>query len=286
MGLESFLPGSWAIWINAREPLARIESGIIRFYASGKIHKKESDLLQDSPPLKSDIDIEVLLSNKLGFERNGISRRIAGLSASNNCQISDLTNLERLELASCDISDDQLFECANRNLSKIDLVVIAEHMQASILCMEKLYDMPPLINLFSDLRHNSGSLSRANNAEIELVKSSRHIIHKHAGVDIRIWGHLKNMFNKQLNRTCISRKNVLIREIIHKEPLLHPSILTRFEDDLDLCAVIANKLARRALLVPEVSQELVSTVCSWARLDEEYAERIRHLCLEEIKRSV
>ena len=32
-GLERFLPGSWDIWMNYRDPLSRLNSGILRFYS-------------------------------------------------------------------------------------------------------------------------------------------------------------------------------------------------------------------------------------------------------------
>ena len=33
-GIQAFIPGEWDVWLNARKPIKRLSSGIIRFHAN------------------------------------------------------------------------------------------------------------------------------------------------------------------------------------------------------------------------------------------------------------
>ena len=64
LGLESFLPGSFDIWMNYRHPLQRLNSGILRFYNRQFVSEPgRSDLMDVSQSLAStDLDFLILLT--------------------------------------------------------------------------------------------------------------------------------------------------------------------------------------------------------------------------------
>ena len=90
LGLESFLPGSFDIWMNYRDPLSRLNSGILRFYnkqfSKGADTSHLIDVSQSLATTNLDLPafVDQLLSSTLKRETTGISRRLAALSTCNS----------------------------------------------------------------------------------------------------------------------------------------------------------------------------------------------------------
>ena len=51
LGLESFLPGPFDIWMNYRDPIQRLNSGLIRFYKQNKAAQTSKKILCDTTVL-------------------------------------------------------------------------------------------------------------------------------------------------------------------------------------------------------------------------------------------
>ena len=163
LGLERFFSGRWDIWFNYRDPIARLNSGILRFYAN--MRKKSASShghlidLEESP--KVDFDdphtIDTLLSTSLLRESNGISRRLAAFAITPSFYLSSTDNIELSPIISqYRYSEIELYEAACQNISALDFIFNSDYLHQSILALEKTYSLPgPLINPFSDLRHNS-----------------------------------------------------------------------------------------------------------------------------------
>ena len=137
--------------------------------------------------------------------------------------------------------------------------------------------MRPLINPFSDLRHNSLSLGKATEMQRQLVNHSTDIIRKYSQVDIKLWPILLRIFQDQIRSHTLSRIDIRIREIIHGKPLIP---IEWFLRPIDLDTLIkgwSGRLVERALEVPEIGPRLIDTVCSWPLLEDEAAERIHHI---------
>ena len=279
MGMTALLPGSWDVWMNARDPIERMRSGILRFHASGSIPIRPDDLMSRTSGLQSREDIEHLLCGPLRRESNGIARRLAGLTMANKINdISNQTNLERVSfLEDSIISEEDLFNQAASNLSNVRMLILSDYIFPSILLLEKMYGMRPLINPFSDLRHNSLSLGKATAMQRQLVNHSTDIIQKYSQVDMKLWPILLRIFQDQIRSHTLSRIDIRIREIIHGKPLIP---IEWFLQPIDLDTLIkgwSGRLVERALEVPEIGPRLIDTVCSWPLLEDEAAERIHHI---------
>ena len=88
--------------MNYRDPLERLNSGILRFYNKQyKTRSGSSHLIDVSHSLEStDLDfstfVDHLLSSTLIRESNGISRRLAALALSNSIEINQILMLKLL----------------------------------------------------------------------------------------------------------------------------------------------------------------------------------------------
>ena len=139
LGLESFLAGSFDIWMNYRDPLQRLNSGILRFYNKQFAKRPDDSHLIDvtqsleSTKLDRSVFVDRLLSSTMIRESNGIARRLASLSLSNNIEINQNTNVETVNFLLSSYSEKDLFECALSSLSGIKLLINSSYIQASLI---------------------------------------------------------------------------------------------------------------------------------------------------------
>ena len=76
------------------------------------------------------------------------SRRLAALALS-IIEINQSTNVETVDFLLSGYSDKDLFECALSRLSDIKVLINSSYIQASLICIERIYGLSsPLINPF------------------------------------------------------------------------------------------------------------------------------------------
>jgi hypothetical protein len=261
--------------MNAREPVDRLKSGILRFYASGQAVIREQDLMERTGHMTTAVDLQAILEGQLKRESNGLCRRLAGFS---NCQTLRIdhaqTCLERLSLLEEDIPITELASSAIQNLASLDHLFLAEHLHLSILCLEKKYGLAPLINPFSDLRHNPVHLGKPSQTHMDLLEKNSDMLERYVSGDLVLWPRLKRFFKRQVDRCNVRDSAIRVRELIHREPLIDPSWMKPTVSRTKLTKAWARRIAERAILEPELAEELIDTVCSWHRLEEETASRI------------
>ena len=227
-GLERFLPGPWDIWMNYRDPLTRLNSGILRFY-SKKFKSKPSSHghlidLEGNPEINLDDphSVDLLLETTLLRESNGISRRLAAITTSDYFHISNDDNLEVVDIiASRRYSAKDLYDNAVSNLDAIDILINSDYFHHSILALERFYSLKsPIINPFSNLSHNSVELVGVKKTDKRLYQSSNDILLKHTAVDRKLLPLLNAKFAHQINNSSISEEDVSLRQLIHHKPIL------------------------------------------------------------------
>ena len=140
-GLQDFLPGAWDIWMNFRDPLVRLNSGILRFYSrqlaaaspNPSNHLINHKLISGQINLDSPSSINALLSTTLLRESNGIARRLSAFSVCESFSLSCNDNVETIPLI-CDqkYSDRELFDASLSNLDMVDHLFNSSHIFASV----------------------------------------------------------------------------------------------------------------------------------------------------------
>ena len=131
-GLHSFIPGSWHIWTNYRDPIQRLNSGILRFYSKKlKISSKRKGHLVDREQFLNNLSftnpssVDLLLETVLLRESNGITRRLAALSTKGCFSFNLADNIETVDLISTSRYDDvELFRNALLNLIQSQFYLI------------------------------------------------------------------------------------------------------------------------------------------------------------------
>lgn len=281
-GLEGLLGGRWDLWMNARNPVDRVSSGILRFHSKAmRAANGEEDLMQGSrQALKSKEDVENLLRGPLKREVNGLSRRLAGLSIAHDIDINNQSNLEKVKFLEADYNNEELLSKAMGQLEQLKLLILPGSFQESVLCMEAAYNLDPIINPFSDLRHNNISLGKSTVEQKNLMKKLRPGLKRLMSVDMKLWEHLEKLFQKQKDLYGVKSEEVRVRELIHREALIQPAWLNEpgMTDEL-LLKGLAGRVAQRAVEAGELGPLLVSTVCRWPRLDREAAKEIKTLAM-------
>ena len=101
----------------------------MRFYnkqfakKSGNSHLIDVTQSLQSTNLDFPIFVDRLLSSTLIRESNGIARRLAALSLSNNIEVNQNTNVETVDFLSSSYSDNDLFDCALSGLSRVNVLI-------------------------------------------------------------------------------------------------------------------------------------------------------------------
>ena len=280
-GFESLLPGRWDLWMNARHPVERLISGLLRFHSNKVIpNNPQADLHTGHEALYSPTDVSRILNGPLRREINGMSRRLAGFTAIDSISVSAQGNLEKADFLERTVDHARLMACAKSQLSELKILIMAHSFQASVLCIEAAYSLEPLINPFSDLRHNSAQLSKPSQAQRTMLQRLRPKFEELMKADITLWNQLEILFKYQIDSYNIQEDDIKIRELIHREPLLDPTWLTDPAVTPDLLLKgFAGRIAQRAVLAGELGPKLIDTVCRWPRLDPSASKEIRNIAM-------
>lgn len=285
LGLERFFSGRWDIWLNYREPIARLNSGILRFYANlrKKSPTSHGHLIDLEASQQVDFNephtVDLLLSTSLLRESNGISRRLAASAITSSFNLSSTDNIELIPIISqYRYSELELYEAAYQNISALDFVFNSDYLHQSVLALEKCYSLPgPLINPFSDLRHNSVELTGLRKNDKRLLSTSRHILEKHTRVDRKIIPLLNQKFADQINKSTISNDDLLVRELIHKKPIFSSKWFDSDGQPLreNVIDLMTKNLVTVCLQEKELSAKVIDTVLGWTVLSEQTVQLIR-----------
>lgn len=291
LGLESFLPGSFDIWMNYRDPLQRLNSGLIRFYKRTRtINRSKKDLMRYDGPvgdalLTSPHAVDQLLSTTLSRESNGISKRLAAFSLTPGVSFCNSSNVETPEfLSAIDYDSSLLYEAALANLNRIAIIINSQHIHASLICIERLYNLKsPLINPFSDLHHNPKTLSGSKSTDLTVIESCKDVLLKHSSVDIKLYSEINKRFAAQVNSSHIDTKEVAARQAFHSSPLLlikwfnMPDKFSQ-EKVVDLAA---SSLALACKKYPELSTDIINLVFSWNVLTHEFRLKLQKVSFDK-----
>lgn len=293
LGLESFLSGPFDIWMNYRDPLQRLNSGILRFYnkqfvtRSGDSHLIDVTQSLESTKLDRSAFVDHLLSSTMIRESNGISRRLASLSLSNNIQINYNTNVETVDHLLSSYSDKDLFECALSSLSGIKVLINSSYVQASLICIERIYNLSsPLINPFSNLTHNPLTLSGAKKTDTSIINQCKDILIKHSRADLKLLPYLHAVFADQVNSAAIDEKEIAVRKAIHKDRLFMPKwfALERFTRQ-DVIRLISESLENLCRKNPSLENDILAIIFKWNGLELDVKEDVNRYLTDNFSKS-
>ena len=287
-GLESFLPGSWDIWMNFRDPLSRLNSGILRFYSSkissqstnpGK-HLIHHNLKSGALNLDSPSAIDNLLSTALLRESNGMARRLSALSICNGFSLAGSDNVEVNPII-CEnsYSDRDLFDASLSNISGITHFFNSQHISASLISLERKYNLSPLINPFSDLRHNRKELGGSKKSSQHLIENCKSVLLKHSNVDRQLMPFLNQKFAEQVNESKIDSVELEIRKLIHDKPLFDVTWFDELGEPRSdrVLHLMASSLFKRCRQAGELSHKLFETITNSPILKVETQEQLQRI---------
>ena len=284
-GVDALLPGNWDIWMNARRPVERLSSGIMRFHSKA-FRMAPGTYEREDVRTNAEQILRDLLDGPLRHEVNGIAKRLAGLSIAEGFNVDQETNLETLSCFEDNQSDEQMFDAARKQLDRVRVLIMPDYLHASLICLEKMYGLPPLINPFSDLHHNDVSLGKASRLEREMFSLAKPFLLKKCDVDESLWIHIVNKFKLQLAKFSVSKKDVLVRQILHESPLFNIEWFTggNITDEQQILCIV-QRLLEYSKRYPNLSFEIVKTVCSWSRFDEAAKTQIKNQTLAALSNS-
>ena len=135
------------------------------------------------------------------------------------------SNIEQVDiLTNSNLSDNELFDAAFQNLNRLNVLINSSHLHASLLSIEKIYNLDsPLINPFSDLRHNPITLVGVKRNDKFVIDHCKEILHKHSKADLRLYPIMNKKFADQINKFSISQEDLHVRYLIHKQQLINPN---------------------------------------------------------------
>ena len=276
VGIEALMPGNWDTWMSVRRPFERLRSAVLRFYSSS--FSGIDDELKSSPDnvrSHSERVIVDLLRGPLRHEINGISRRLAGFSVAASVSADLQTDLEQISTFEANSNHEVLLKSAQANLRNVDLIFIPEYLHAGIVCIERIYNQPPLINLFSGLRHNSILNGKASKSELKVFSKAEPLLEKLCLVDQILWDDLLRRFNHQLRLCKVAKKDVALRQALHESPIIDVQHVGKGLAVDEVIEHISLSLAERARKFPELSEPLISIAANWSRFHPSAREEIQ-----------
>ncbi len=281
LGLEAAFPGNWDCWMSAREPISRLVSGLLRFH-SRSINHTDIDLMGvESIDFSNPQQVDNFLETTLRRESNGISKRLASFAITKSPLIPVDSNLERLSfLEEEEYDQNELFDAAEANLSRLRILILSDWVHISALCIEKMYNLSsPLINPFSDLHHNPVRLGGNSYKDRRLLDCCGEILHKHTSVDSRIWPLIAAKFASQVDALGIEEDDVKVREMLHTEPLFLPQWFNKDGEIMkeSFLHEMAIRLAKRANKAESYKNRLLKTFFSWDGLTDQAKEQLKRI---------
>jgi len=288
MGLDAFLPGNWDYWMNAREPLARIKSGLLRFYSreSNPGHSNAHNLIRPSSGLTSRGSIVELLSSSIARERNGMCRRLAAMALCKEFSVTNTQSLERLDFLEEDYSEEELFMTAYQQLKRIKVLFLSDYVSASTILLEKTYGFGPLINPFRALKHNSSAVTGFTTDQLTCVEDNMDIIRDSQLADLKLWPHLCKRFQQQLKSLKVSRVEVATRDLIHARELFDEKWFSGERDINEVTTLMVESIINRIKLQPKLGPCLVATILSWRVLSADARKQLNEKLQSKINGGV
>lgn len=278
-GVDALFPGNWDVWMNARRPVERLSSGIMRFHSKA-FRMAPGTYEKEYVQKNAEQILRGLLDGPLRHEVNGISKRLAGLSIAEGFNVDQETNLETLSCFENYESDERMFDAARKQLDRVTVLIMPDYLHASLICIEKMYGLPPLINPFSDLHHNDVSLGKAAHSEREMFGLAKPFLLKKCDIDERLWIHIANKFQDQLIKFSVSKKDVLVRQVLHESPLFDIEWFSGgHATDKQQIMLIVKRLVEYSKRYPSLSFEILETVCAWSRFNEAAKMQIKNQTL-------
>lgn len=281
-GVESVIGGSWDIWMNARSPFKRLSSGIMRFHAS-RFRAAPGVYTRQQATEMAQQKLADLVSGPLQHEVNGVAKRLAGLAVADSMDLRNQSDLEKISRFSMSVSNDVLLGAALRQMERVKAIVLPKYFFASLISIEKMYSLAPVINPFSDLKHNALSCGMPSKEEEALFEFSKPMLEKICSVDCELWKPLMEKFQEQINSAEVSRRDVRIREILHQKPLLSPELYYQQIPDKQLVAIISTALVGRANQHKELAEDIISLACRWSRFAPQAAAEIKSRALHQLR---
>ena len=293
-GMERFIAGNWDLWMNYRNPINRLNSGILRFYAKKFRQVPGNGNLMDQSSIKGILDltspqaVNSLLNTSLLRESNGIARRLASISLTNSFAISADSNVETNDLISKHrFNSKDMYEAACLNLNQIACLISFDYVFESMLSIEKFYNLvSPLINPFSDLRHNPQYLGGVKSSDKRLISNCSDVLFQHTNVDRQLLPLLNQKFSKQINQSCLDTKDVAVRKIIHKTALFNGGWFDSNGTPVDdsILSRMANSLIKRCRQSGELGNDVFETVLAWDCLQDDTKYELRKLKYQHVGR--
>ena len=283
-GVESVIGGSWDIWMNARKPLKRLSSGIMRFHAS-KFRAVSGSYTRQQAMDMANHKLGDLIAGPLQHEVNGVAKRLAGFAVADSIDLRDDSNLEKVSCFSMSLDDDVLLGAALRQMERVKVIIIPEYLHASLISIEKIYSLRPIINLFSDLRHNPVSLGKPRKEEEALFELAKPMLEKACAVDRDLWKPLMSRFKEQVESVRVVKRDVQVREILHRQPLVPAGYSSHETSDEKLIDVITASLVALADQNQELARDIISLACAWQRFAPEAAAEIESRAFHALRLS-
>jgi hypothetical protein len=283
-GIESVVGGSWDIWMNARMPVKRLSSGVMRFHAA-QFRAVPGVYTRHQAIEMAQQKLADLIAGPLQHEANGVAKRLAGFAVAESMDLRDQSDLEKASCFSTSVSNDELLSAALRQMERVKVIVLPEYLHASLMSIEKLYTLGPIINLFSDLRHNPVSLGKPSKDEKDLFELSKPMLKKMCSVDRELWKPLMSSFQRQLHSASVGKRDVRVREILHEKALLSVKLHDRQIADEELIEIISVSLVTLAKQHKELSEDIISTACQWRRFAPDASAEIKSRALHKLRLS-
>lgn len=272
-GVEALVDRSspWCLWVSVRDPIERIKSGILRFHAASVFKDIGCGSSGCRQFVIDDVCLRHLLENELSFECNAIAKRLVGFLPDFECFLDPSLPLEDL-IKKREYNSDHLLEDALEALPRVEFIFLHGHLHASLLSLEQKYTLPPLVNLFSDARHNSWRRTIAG--EYVFTDSSEKMLREYNRVDLRLWPKFVDDFRKQLKQFPVTKKAVLARELLHAFPVVDPRIVLDGCPESDLVEMVSRKISSLIHIKPGCKKHLVDAVCGWSRFSNQAVNSI------------
>ena len=281
-GVESIIGGSWDIWMNARDPCKRLSSGVMRFHASHFRAAPGSYTLDQAIDIAQQ-KLAELIAGPLQHESNGVAKRLAGFAVAESVDLQSQANLEKLSCFSMHVSEDELLDAALRQLERVKIIILPEYLHASLISIEKLYSLGPIINLFSGLKHNPVSIGKPSKEERNLFKLATPMLKNICSVDRELWKSLMKRFECQIDSAGVTKRELKVREILHRQPLLFVKLHDQPMTDEKLIQIISLALVDLANQHSELAKDIISLACRWQRFSFEAAAEIKSRALHRLR---
>ena len=283
-GVESVIGGSWDIWMNARKPFKRLSSGIMRFHAA-QFRAAPGVYTREQAIEMAQQKLAELVAGPLQHETNGVAKRLAGFAVADSMNLRNQSDLEKISCFSMSVSDDELLGAALRQMERVTAIILPEYLHASLISIEKMYSLDPVVNLFSDLRHNPVSLGKSSKEEEALFEFAKPMLERICSIDRELWKPLMDRFQEQINSAGVGKRDVRVREILHQKPLLSAELYYRQIPEKQLIEVISTALVKLANQHKELSADIISLACQWPRFAPQAAVEIKSRALHQLRLS-